>query len=161
MKAIVVVDQNWGIGKDGGLLTHLPGDLKYYKEKTIGNVIVIGRKTLESFPSGKPLPGRTSIVITRNNEYDAPGCIVCHSKEEALAKLQEYDDDKIFISGGAEIYSQFMDDCDEFYVTKMDAAFEADRYFPDLDELGFKVTWESPVQEEKGITYRFLRYSRV
>jgi len=75
--------------------------------------------------------------------------------------LHEYEDDKIFISGGAEIYRQFIDECDEFYVTKIDAAFEADRYFPDLDELGYEVTWESPVQEEKGITYRFLRYSKV
>lgn len=160
MNAIVVVDNNWAIGRNGDLLVHLPGDLKYYKEKTTGNVIVVGRKTLESFPGGKPLPNRTNIVITRNPDYEADGCIICSSKEEALKKLEEYDTEKVFIAGGAEIYRQFMDDCDEFYVTKIYESFEADRYFPNLDELGFKVIWESPFQEEKGIKYRFLRYAR-
>lgn len=160
MNAIVVVDNNWAIGRNGALLVHLPGDLKYYKEKTTGNVIVVGRKTLESFPGGKPLPNRTNIVITRNPDYEADGCIICSSKEEALKKLEEYDTEKVFIAGGAEIYRQFMDDCDEFYVTKIYESFEADRYFPNLDELGFKVIWESPLQEEKGIKYRFLRYAR-
>lgn len=160
MNAIVVVDNNWAIGRNGDLLVHLPGDLKYYKEKTTGNVIVVGRKTLESFPGGKPLPNRTNIVITRNPDYEADGCIICSSKEEALKKLEEYDTEKVFIAGGAEIYKQFMDDCDEFYVTKIYESFEADRYFPNLDELGFKVIWESPLQEEKGIKYRFLRYAR-
>lgn len=160
MNAIVVVDKNWAIGRDGDLLVHLPGDLKYYKEKTTGNVTVIGRKTLESFPGGKPLPNRVNIVITRNPDYEAEGCIICRSKEEALEKIKEYDTERVFIAGGAEIYKQFMDDCDHFYVTKIDEAYEADRYFPNLDEMGYEVTWESPVQEEKGITYRFLRYSK-
>ena len=160
MNAIVVVDSNWAIGRDGNLLVHLPGDLKYYREKTLGNVIAVGRKTLESFPGGKPLPGRTNIVITRNPEYRAEGCIICRSAEEARKKLAEYDQRKVFIAGGAEIYRQFMDDCSEFYVTKIYKSFEADRYFPNLDELGYEITWESPLQEEKGVTYRFLRYSR-
>lgn len=161
MNAIVVVDRNWAIGKDGNLLVHLPGDLKYYKQKTIGNVIVVGRKTLESFPGGKPLPGRTNIVITRNEDYDKEGCVVCHSKEQVMEKLQEYDTEKVFVAGGAEVYRQFMDVCDSFYVTKIDDEFEADRYFPDLDALGYEVVWESLVQEEKGISYRFLKYSKA
>lgn len=160
MNAIVVVDKNWAIGKDGDLLVHLPGDLKYYKEKTTGNVIVVGRKTLESFPGGKPLPNRTNVVITRNPDYEAKGCILCRSKEEVLEKISKYDSEKVFIAGGAEIYKEFMEECHEFYVTKIDESFEADRYFPDLDELGFVVTWESPIHEEKGITYRFLKYTR-
>ena len=160
MNAIVVVDQNWAIGRDGDLLVHLPGDLKYYKEKTVGNVTVVGRKTLESFPGGKPLPNRTNIVITRNPDYEAESCILCRSKEEVLEKIKEYDTEKVFIAGGAEVYKQFMDEVDEFYVTKIYESFEADRYFPNLDEMGFVVTWESPLQEEKGITYRFLKYSR-
>lgn len=160
MNAIVVVDQNWAIGKDGGLLVHLPGDLKYYKEKTTGNVIVTGRKTLESFPGGRPLPNRTNIVITRNPDFRADGCILCHTKEQVLKTLEAYDPETIFIAGGAEVYRQFMDECDTFYVTKIEAKFDADRYFPNLDELGYQVVWESPVQEEKGITYRFLKYVR-
>lgn len=160
MNAIVVVDKNWAIGKNGGLLVHLPGDLKYYREKTIGNVIVVGRKTLESFPGGKPLPGRTNIVITRNPDYEAEGCICCRSKEEVLEKIKAYDDEKVFIAGGSEVYRQFLDECDTFYVTKIHGAFEADRYFPDLDKAGYRITWEGPVQEERGISYQFLKYER-
>ncbi len=160
MNAIAVVDENWAIGKDGGLLVHLPGDLKYYKKRTLGHVIVVGRKTLESFPGGRPLPGRTNIVLTANPQFEAEGCIVCRSKAEVLAKLQEFEDQEVFIAGGATVYQQFLDDCDDFYVTKIDASFDADRYFPNLDEMGYQVTWESPVQEENGIAYRFLKYIR-
>lgn len=161
MNAIVVVDQNWGIGKDGGLLVHLPNELNYYRERTKGKVIVIGRKTLESFPKKKPLPNRTNIVITRSADYEAEGCQVCHSLEEAEKLLQQYDTKDVFISGGAEIYKAFLEQCDTFYVTKLQAEFEADRHFPNLDELGLSITWESEPQEEKGITYRFLKYERI
>lgn len=160
MKAIVVVDKNWGIGKEGNLLVHLPGDLKYYKEKTTGHVIVVGRKTLESFPGGKPLPNRINLVLTGNPEFQAEGCIVCRSKDEAMEKLRSFHGQEVFIAGGAQVYEQFLEDCDEFYVTKIDACFDADRHFPNLDGLGYKVTWESPLQEEKGIAYRFLKYER-
>lgn len=160
MNAIVVVDENWAIGKDGGLLVHLPGDLKYYRSKTIGKITVVGRKTLESFPGGKPLPHRTNIVITRNEDFQADDCIVCHSVDQVMEKLQEYDDENIFIAGGAEVYKQFMEYCDTFYVTKIHSSFEADRYFPNLDEAGYKVVWESPIQEEKGLSYQFLKYVR-
>lgn len=160
MNAIVIADQNWAIGRDGGLLVHLPGDLKYYRQKTIGKTIVVGRKTLESFPGGKPLPDRTNIVVTRNEDYEAPGCTVCHSVAEVMGRLKGLKEDEIFIAGGAEIYRQFMDHCNVFYVTKIDDAFEADRYFPNLDEMGYRITWESPVQEEKGISYQFLKYER-
>lgn len=160
MNAIVVVDENWAIGRDGGLLIHLPGDLKYYKSKTLGKKVVIGRKTLESFPGGKPLPGRTNIVLTANEDYEADGCIICHSKEEVLAELEKYASEDVYISGGAAVYSQFMEDCDVFYVTKIYSSFEADRFFPDLDTAGYQVTWQSDLQEEKGLSYRFLRYER-
>lgn len=160
MNAIVVVDENWGIGRNGGLLTHLPGDLKYYKSRTIGKTVVIGRKTLESFPGGKPLPGRRNIVLTGDPDYEAEDCIICHSKDEVMDVLRDYEQDEIYISGGAEIYRQFIDDCDVFYVTKIYSSFEADRFFPELDEQDFEMTWESELQEEKGLSYRFLKYER-
>ena len=160
MNAIAVVDRNWAIGRDGKLLVHLPGDLKYYKEKTLGNVIVVGRKTLESFPGGKSLPGRTNIVITANREYSKDGCIICHSKEEALEAVGGYDPERVFVAGGSTIYRQFMDECDTFYITKIDAEFEADSYFPDLDAAGFDVVWESEPHQENGVVYRFLKYRR-
>lgn len=161
MNAIVVVDRNWAIGRDGGLLVHLPGELKYFREKTLGKVNVVGRKTLQSFPGGRPLPGRTNVVLTRDEDFEADGCVIVHSKEEVLEYASDYPTEDVFISGGAEIYRQFLDDCDTFYVTKIDAEFEADRYFPNLDELGMKVVWSSDVQEEKGIRYQFLKYSRT
>jgi dihydrofolate reductase len=161
MNAIVIVDKNWGIGRDGGLLVHLPGDLKYFKEKTWGKVTVQGRKTLESFPGAKPLPGRTNVILTRNEEFKPEGCVVLNSKEAVMKYAAQFPTEDIFISGGAEIYNQFLDDCDTFYVTKIYDEFEADRYFPNLDELGMEVTWESEMQEEKGISYQFLKYNRV
>ena len=160
MNAIVVVDQNWGIGREGNLLVHLPGDLKYYKEKTIGNHIIVGRKTLESFPGGKPLPGRENIVLTRDPGYAKDGCVICHTVEDVQDAVKDYDPETVLVAGGAEIYQEFFSLCDVFYVTKIDETFEADRYFPDLDEMGLKAAWESELQEEKGITYRFLKYVR-
>lgn len=160
MNAIVVVDENWAIGKNGGLLVHLPGDLKYYKKRTIGKHIIIGRKTLESFPGGKPLPGRTNIVVTRDGDFKKEGCVVCHSVEEAVQAAGAYPEEDVFVAGGAEIYREFFDLCDTFYVTKIYEAFEADRFFPNLDEDDFRITWESEMQQENGIEYRFFKYVR-
>ena len=158
MNAIVAVDRNWGIGRDNDLLIHLPGDLKYYKEKTIGNVIIVGQRTLESFSGSRPLPGRTNIVLSDDPAFAPEGCIVCRTKEEVLEKAAEYDPDRVFICGGASIYRLFLEDCSAFYVTKIDEAFEADTFFPDLDALGYHVDWASEPREEKGIRYRFERY---
>ena len=158
MNAIVAVDRNWGIGRDNDLLVHLPGDLKYYKEKTIGNVIIVGQRTLESFPGSRPLPGRTNIVLSDDPAFAPEGCIVCRTKEEVLEKAAEYDSDRVFICGGASVYRLFLEDCSAFYVTKIDEAFEADTFFPDLDALGYHVDWASEPREEKGIRYRFERY---
>ena len=160
MKAIVVVDENWNIGKDGGLLVHLSGDLKYFKQRTIGKTIVIGRKTLESFPGAKPLPGRPNLVLTRNPEYHPEGVQIFNSKEQLMQHLSP-DTEDVFICGGENIYRQFLDDCDTFYVTKIYDSFPADRSFPNLDEMdGMEVTWQSEEQEEKGIRYQFFEYKR-
>ncbi|MBQ6401148.1 MAG: dihydrofolate reductase [Firmicutes bacterium] len=158
MNAIVAVDRNWGIGRNNDLLVHLPGDLKYYKEKTLGNVIIVGQKTLESFPGSKPLPGRTNIVLSDDPAFVRDDCIVCRTKEEVLEKAAAYEPDRVFICGGASIYRLFLDDCDACYVTKIDEAFEADTYFPDLDARLWRIDWASPAREEKGLRYRFVRY---
>lgn len=158
MNAIVAVDRNWGIGKDNDLLVHLPGDLKYYKEKTIGNIIIVGQRTLESFPGSKPLPGRTNIVLSDDPAFAPEGCVICRTKEEVLKEAAKYEPDRVFICGGASIYRLFLEDCDAFYVTKIDEAFDADTFFPNLDELGYEVDWFSEDHEEKGIRYRFERY---
>lgn len=160
MKAIVVADENWNIGREGGLLVHLPGDLKYFKERTYGKTIVIGRKTLESFPGKKPLPGRRNIVLTRKEDYKAPGCEICHSREEVLDLLGA-EADEAFIAGGETIYRAFFEDCDTFFVTRIYAGFPADRAFPNLDgRRDLEIVWKSDMQEEKGIRYQFLKYVR-
>lgn len=161
MNAIVVVDKNWSIGKDGDLLVHLPGDLKYYKEKTVGKVIVIGRKTLESFPGAKPLPNRVNLVLTGNKDYANDACEICLGEEALLEQISKYKTEEVFISGGQSIYDKFLDQCDTVYVTKIFEAFDADRHFRNMDEdSNYEVTWESGIQEEKGIRYQFVKYER-
>lgn len=176
MKAIVAVDRNWGIGKDGDLLVHLSRDLKYFKENTIGGAIVIGRKTLESFPGSRPLPGRTNIVLTRDPSYEAEGCVVLRpdaaaggedageAARSALAGLCEemgLDTDRVFVCGGGSVYRQLLPMCSEVLVTKIDAEYEADTFFPDLDaDPGYSVKWESEEVEENGVRFRFTRYAK-
>ncbi|NBI64641.1 dihydrofolate reductase [Clostridiales bacterium] len=160
MNIIVVVDENWNIGRDGGLLVHLPGDLKYFKEKTLGKTVVVGRKTLESFPGSKPLPGRRNIVLTRKERYKPEGCETCASKEE-LTRLLGNDTKDVFICGGQNVYGQFLEECDRYFVTKIYAAFDADRSFPELDSRqDLEIVWKSDTQEENGINYQFFEYKR-
>lgn len=159
MKLIVAADKNWAIGNEGNLLCHLPGDLKYFKEKTIGKTVVMGRKTLESLPGGKPLPARKNVVLTRNRDFAPEGCETVHSIEELLAK---YSGEDVMVIGGGEVYRRLLPCCDSCYVTRIDAEFEADTHIPNLDESAdFKLVWQSRDNEEKGITYRFTEYKRV
>ncbi len=154
---IVAADQNWAIGKDNGLLAHLPGDMKYFREKTMGKKIVMGRKTLESFPGGRPLPGRENIVLSRDPDFAPEGCTICRTKEEVLSLPGD-----LMIIGGASIYTLFLDSMDCILVTKILDRFAADTWFPDLDnDPRFSMTWESAVNEEKGIKYKFTRYDRI
>lgn len=161
MKAIVVVDEKWGIGKNGKLLAHLPGDLRYFKEKTLGKTIIVGRKTLETFPGGVPLPGRNNIVLTENDAYCKDGCCICRDLDELFERIAEMDGQDIFVAGGAEIYELFFPYVDEVFVTKIFASYDADRFFPDLDARDdFVRTWAGDLLAEKGVTYRFEKYER-
>ncbi len=158
MKLIVAADKNWAIGKDNDLLCHLPGDLKYFKEKTTGKTVVMGRKTLESLPGGKPLPNRTNIVLTRDASFEKEGCVIVNSIEEFLEK---YANDDVMVMGGAEIYTKLLPYCDTCYITEIDKEFEADKYIPNLAKSeDFTKVWESEIHEEKGICYRFTEYRR-
>lgn len=163
MKLIVVTEKNWGIGKENKLLVHLPGDLKYFKERTQGKVVIMGRKTLESLPGGRPLPKRVNIVISRNPVFQPEGCVMAASCQEAVKKALALagSDDNVIIMGGASIYEQMLPLCDTCYVTRLEQEFEADCSFPNLDEdPDFQVVWESPKQEENGVAYRFVEYRR-
>lgn len=159
MKLIVAADKNWAIGKDNDLLCHLPGDLKYFKERTTGKTVVMGRKTLESLPGGKPLPKRTNIVLTRDESFEKEGCIIIHSIEDLLEK---YGQEDLMVMGGAEIYTKLLPYCDTCYITEIDKEFEADKYIPNVSaDPSFEKVWESDEQLENGITYRFVEYKRV
>ena len=163
MKLILAADANWAIGKDGGLLCHLPGDLKFFKEKTLGMTVVMGRTTLESLPGGKPLPKRENIVLTTNKDFSREGVTVAHSEAELDQILADKDTNQVMIMGGGKVYRDFLHRCDTCYITKIYQAFDgADTHFVNLDEMPeFKVVWESDVQEENGIRYQFFEYRRV
>lgn len=161
MKAIVAVDEKWGIGKDGQLLARLPGDLKYFKEKTIGQTIIMGRKTLESLPGGKALPNRTTCVLSRDMTYKRDDCVMFYSPNDLAFGLEYTDSEEVYVCGGAQIYEMFYDACSSFLVTKIFAEFKADKYFPNLDEKNdLEITWESDIQEENGIKYQWVEYGR-
>lgn len=159
MKLIVAADKNWAIGKDNDLLCHLPGDLKYFKERTTGKTVVMGRKTLKSLPGGKPLPKRTNIVLTRDESFEKEGCIIVNSIEELLEK---YGQEDLMVMGGAEIYTKLLPYCDTCYITEIDKEFEADKYIPNVSkDPAFERVWESEEHTENGISYRFVEYKRV
>ena len=162
MNLIVAVDKNWAIGKANKLLVSIPQDMKFFRETTMGKVVVMGRKTLESFPGGQPLKKRTNIVITRDKNYSVKDAIVVHSVEEALEELKNYNSEDIYVIGGESIYRQMLPHCDVAHVTKIDHAYEADTYFPNLDEKEeWLVTGVSDEQTYFNLEYEFVRYERV
>lgn len=162
MNLIVAVDKNWGIGSKNKLLVTIPSDMKFFRETTSGKVVVLGRKTLETFPNGLPLKNRTNIILTNNKDFQAKGAIICHSVEEVLEELKKYDSEDIYIIGGGTIYRQFLPYCDVAHVTKIDHAFEADTYFPNLDEMEeWEVTADSEEQTYFDLEFQFVKYERL
>jgi dihydrofolate reductase len=167
MKAIAVVDQSWGIGRNGRLLAHLSGDLKYFKETTLGQIVVMGRKTLESLPGGKPLPGRRTIVLTRQTDFEAMGAVASRSIAELFEEIERMraeDADacsEVFVAGGGAVYAELLPYTDACLITKMENDFDADVFFPNLDaDTDFSLTREEAPITEDGITYRFTEYRR-
>lgn len=161
MRIIVAVDQNWAIGRENQLLVSIPADMKMFRKETSGKVVVMGRKTLESFPNGLPLVNRTNIVLTKNPDYKVKGAIVLHTIEEVLEEIKKYPPDEVYCIGGDSIYRQFLPHCDTAFVTKIDFVYAADTYFPNLDELPeWELTGESEEQTYFDLEYRFLRYEK-
>lgn len=161
MNLIVAVDKNWGIGRDGGLLAHLPGDMAYFKAHTMGKTVVMGRKTLESMPGRRGLPGRDNYVLTSNPDFAAERCEVVHSEAEMFEALAQYEPDDVFIIGGSSMYNKYYKMCDKLYITKIDADLDADTRIVNIDEdPDFHVVSESEPMTENGVTYRFLVYAR-
>ncbi|MDY2664093.1 MAG: dihydrofolate reductase [Bariatricus massiliensis] len=161
MNLIVAVDKNWAIGKNNKLLVSIPADMKFFRETTKGNIVVMGRKTLESFPQGQPLKNRVNIVITQNQDYQVKDAIVVHSVEEAVQECGKQEGE-VFVIGGESVYRAMLPYCDTAYITKIDHAYEADTYFPNLDEdETWKLTGVSDEQTYFDLEYVFAKYERV
>lgn len=162
MNMIAAVDSNWAIGNKNKLLISIPADMKMFREETTGKVVVMGRKTLESFPGQRPLPKRTNIVLTKNRDYKVNDAIVVYSIEELMEELKKYDTEDVYIIGGETIYRQMLPYADVCHITKIDRAYEADAYFPDLDtDPEWSVTAESDEQVYFDTTYAFVKYQRT
>lgn len=161
MNLIVAADKNWAIGKDNRMMWSIPADMKFFRETTKDNIVIMGRKTLESFPQGQPLKNRVNIVITRNPEYKVRGAVIVHSTEEALKEAEKYDGE-IYVIGGESIYRAMLPLCNTALVTKIDHAFDADTYFPNLDEdEEWRMTKISEEQTCFDLEYYFTVYERV
>ncbi len=157
MECIVLVDQNWGIGLGGEQMVYIKEDLKRFKEMTMGKTLVVGRKTLATFPGGKPLPGRSHIILSRTMKTAPPGAQLCAATELLPAMLPA---DAIVV-GGAEVYEALLPLCDTVYVTKVAESFAVDRYFPNLDaDSDFVCTEESAPHTEADIGYHYCTYRR-
>lgn len=162
MNLIAAVDKNWAIGCKNKLLVSIPADMKFFRETTTGKVVVMGRKTLESFPNGMPLKKRTNIVLTHDKTYKVPDAILVHSMEELHEELKKYPSEDIYVIGGETIYKQLLEECDVAHITKIDYEFEADAYFPNLDELpDWKITQDSEEQTYFDLEYYFYKYERI
>ncbi len=159
MKLIVAVDKNWGIGKEGNLLTSIPDDMRFFRETTQRHVLVMGSKTLRSFKNSRPLPGRLNIVLTRSEAAFA-GAVVCRSIEQALNLLKSFSSDDIMVIGGGLIYRQLLPYCSKAYITKMRFDGGADTFMPNLDEVdSWKLTGESEIKDYEGLEYSFTEYA--
>lgn len=162
MNLIVAADRNWGIGNKGQLLVRIPADQQLFREETMGKVVVMGRKTLESLPGRQPLHGRTNVVLTGDPGFRVKNAVVVHSLEEALSYLEDVPSEDIYVIGGESIYRQFLPYCHTAHVTWIDYAYEADTWFPDLDrEPGWKLALESEEQTYFDLCYEFRMYVRT
>lgn len=161
MNLIVAVDRNWAIGWNNQLLVRIPADQRFFRQTTTGKVIIMGRKTLESFPGGEPLRDRINIVITRKKDYTKKGVLVVHSIEEALEQAAAYPSEDVYVIGGEEIYRQMLPYCKVAHVTKIDYAYQADAYFPNLDEMPeWVIEADSEEQTYYDLEYAFYKYIR-
>ena len=160
---IVAVDAEGGIGRDNDLMWHLPEDMKFFKEKTSGQIVVMGRKNYESIPERfRPLPKRENAVLTRNEGFEAVGCKVFHSLNECLIAYENEEERTVFIIGGGEIYRLALEEdvVDEMFITHIDKAYGADTFFPQFDASKWEVSnlFEQPVDERHDASFTVRQY---
>lgn len=162
MNLIVAADRNWAIGYKNKLLVSIPADMKWFRQETTGKVVVMGRKTLESFPGGKPLPRRVNIVLTGKKDYRAGEAIVCHDMEALMEELKKYPDEDIYVIGGGAVYRELLPYCNVAHVTRIDHSYQADTWFPNLDaDPEWEITADSDEQTYFDLEYRFVKYERI
>lgn len=161
MQIMAAVDNNWAIGFQNSLLVRIPRDQQMFREMTEGKVLVIGRKTLETFPQKQPLKNRINIILSRDRNYTVKDGIVVHSMEELFEELKKYDTNDVYVAGGASVYKQLLPCCDTAHITKVDYTYQADAYFPRLDKMeDWKLTKESEEQTYFDLEYYFQKYER-
>lgn len=161
MNLIVAVDKNWGIGNKGELLERISADLRFFKEKTLGKSIIMGRVTFESLPNKRPLPGRKNIVLS-SQKLPYEGIVSVSSIEEVLEIVKNDGAENVYVIGGEKIYTEFLPHCKTAYVTKIDNTYEADKRMVNLDnEPAWVLSEEGEIQEtDKGVRFRFTTYVR-
>lgn len=158
MNAIVAVDENWAIGWQGDQLAYLKEDLRRFKELTMGHPVILGRKTLATFPGGRPLKGRENLILSANPDFAVEGARVFHSLDELL----EYAPEDSFVIGGGSVYAALLPYCDTVYVTRLHRTYQADVWFPDLDAMnGWHIVEESAPLEQDGLVYHYMTYSNT
>lgn len=161
MNIIVAVDCNWAIGYQNKLLIKIPADQRFFRQETIKKAVIMGRKTLESFPSGIPLKDRLNVVITSNPNYKIDGAVVVSSISEAMEAVKDFKTEDVYVIGGESIYRQMLPLCNTAHITKIDYRYKADTYFPNLDEMeDWVITGESDEQTYCDLIYTFIKYER-
>lgn len=161
MNLIVAVDENWGIGLADDLQFRIREDLRHFRALTLGKTVVLGRKTLQTFPNGRPLKDRQNFILSTRPGYEVPGAEVFASVDALVARCRQLDSESIFVIGGASVYQALIGSCDRAYVTKVRASRPADRYFPDLDRLpDWRLVESSAVQTENDLQFQFLVYEK-
>lgn len=162
MNLIAAVDNKWGISKENKLLANLPSDMKYFKDKTIGKTVIMGRRTFESLPNKKGLSNRTNFVISSNNSYVAPDCYVMNSLDEALFYTKDYPSNEVWLIGGASLYNKLYNRCEYIYITKIYADLGADTFIHNFDEdKKFTLIEYSDIIEENSLMYQFVVYKNL
>ena len=158
MYLIAAVDQNWAIGKDGDQLCYIPADQKRFQALTSGHAVILGRKTLATFPGGRPLKNRRNLILSHNPDFAPEGAEVFHD----LDSLRAAAPDDAFVIGGESVYRALLPWCRKAYITKIHRAWPADAFFPDLDaDPAWNLTEEGEPMEHQGLSFRYVTYERV
>lgn len=159
MNAIAAVSADWGIGYRNDLLFSIPEDMKYFRRMTKGGTVILGRRNLESFPGGRPLPNRRHLLLTKDPTFAAEGVEIYHSVEEVLAVVKDIPEDDVWVIGGGQIYGLFLPYCRKAYITHIDSTVPAEVFFPDLEKEDGWVLAEAGEEQSYGdLTYRFSVY---